>query len=95
MVGPVDRVKMIVLGRDMAATKTLSAKAAKRQLKFTVKSATPRAVESYSGAAGNRVRSETPMVDVRLTGDFDIELRGLTPREAKFFRIGAECVIEV
>jgi hypothetical protein len=93
MADPVDRVRMIILGRDMAANKAL--KASKRQLKFTVKSATPRAVDNYSGEAGKRVRTETPMVDVRLAGDFEIELRGLTPREAKIFRIGAECIIEV
>jgi len=35
------------------------------------------------------------MVDVTLSGDFDIEICGMTPREAKAFRIGAECTIEV
>jgi hypothetical protein len=86
MADPVDRVRMIVMGRDMAAGKAVSAKPSKKRLKFTVQSATPRAVEHYSGEAGKRVRSETPIVDVRLTGDCDIELRGLTPREAKAFR---------
>jgi hypothetical protein len=93
MADPLDRVRMIVLEREMAAKKTVSAKAAKRRLEFTVKAATPRAIEHYSGEPGKRVRTETPMVDVMLAGDFDIELRGLTPREAKVFRIGAECIM--
>ena len=39
--------------------------------------------------------TEKPMVDVKLSGDFDIEICGMTPKEAKAFRIGAEGTIEV
>jgi hypothetical protein len=95
MAGPVDRVRMVIWGRDMSAKKALRAKPARNRLTFTVKSATPRFIEAYSGEAGKRVRTERPMVDVRLTGAFDIEICGMTPKEAKAFRIGAECTIEV
>jgi hypothetical protein len=95
MADPVDRVRMIIWGRGMSAKKALSSKPAKNRMTFTVKSATPRAVESYSGEAGKRVRTEIPIVDVRLAGDFDIEICGMTPKEAKAFRIGSECTIEV
>ena len=95
MAGPVDRVRMIIMGRDMSAKKALNAKPARNRLSFTVKSATPRAVGSYSGEPGKRVGSEKPIVDVKLTGDFDIEICGMTPKEAMAFRIGAECTIEV
>jgi hypothetical protein len=95
MADPVDRVRMIIWGRGMSAKKALSAKPARNRLTFIVKSATRRTVESYSGEAGKRVRTETSVVDVRLAGDFDIEISGMTPKEAKAFRIGAECTIEV
>jgi hypothetical protein len=95
MADPVDRVRMIILGRDMSAKKALNTKPARNRLSFTVKSATPRLVETYSGDVGKRVRTRTPVVDVKLTGDFDIEICGMTQKEAKAFRIGAECTIEV
>jgi hypothetical protein len=79
----------------MGAKKALSSKPAKDRMTFIVKSATPRAFETYSGEAGKRVRTATPVVDVKLTGDLDIEICGMTPKKAKAFRIGAECTIEV
>jgi hypothetical protein len=87
---------MVVIGREMASTAKGKTIARNVRLEFTVKSTTTRVIEHYSGAPGNRVRTEAPVVDVVLAGTSgDIEIRGMTPKEAKAFRVGAECVIAI